>query len=151
MSKAGSPNQAHSKSAAEPEIRTAFANDDQAIRIEPYLHATGMAHPPLAARLDSLAQTTLSTKRALVHGDVSPKNILDGPDGPVFLDAECAEAGLFAMDYLPPERFPLWKTDQREVAPDRGGEVLVDPPLQKLRLRRGRAGRREEATARPRA
>jgi aminoglycoside phosphotransferase (APT) family kinase protein len=90
----------HSKSAAEPEIRTAFANDDtfEAIRIEPYLRATGMAHPPLAARLDSLAQTTLSTKRALVHGDVSPKNILDGPDGPVFLDAECAWFGDPAFD-----------------------------------------------------
>ena len=30
---------------------------------------------------------------ALVHGDVSPKNILVGPDGPVFLDAECAWYG----------------------------------------------------------
>jgi hypothetical protein len=26
----------------------------------------------------------------LVHGDVSPKNILIGPQGPVLLDAECA-------------------------------------------------------------
>ena len=90
----------HSRSAAEPEMRTAFANDDtfEAIRIEPYLRATGMAHPPLAARLDSLAQTTLSTRRALVHGDVSPKNILVGPDGPVFLDAECAWFGDPAFD-----------------------------------------------------
>ncbi len=30
---------------------------------------------------------------ALVHGDVSPKNVLLGPDGPVFLDAECAWYG----------------------------------------------------------
>ncbi len=33
---------------------------------------------------------TLAAKMALVHGDVSPKNILVGPKGPVFLDAECA-------------------------------------------------------------
>jgi hypothetical protein len=34
----------------------------------------------------------------LVHGDVSPKNILLGPDGPVLLDAECAWYGDPAFD-----------------------------------------------------
>jgi aminoglycoside phosphotransferase (APT) family kinase protein len=33
-----------------------------------------------------------------VHGDVSPKNILCGPHGPVFLDAECAWYGDPAFD-----------------------------------------------------
>ena len=33
-----------------------------------------------------------------MHGDVSPKNILRGPDGPVFLDAECAWWGDPAFD-----------------------------------------------------
>ena len=41
---------------------------------------------------------TAATKKALVHGDVSPKNILIGPDGPVFLDAECAWYGDPAFD-----------------------------------------------------
>ena len=36
--------------------------------------------------------------QALVHGDVSPKNILIGPQGPVFLDAECAWYGDPAFD-----------------------------------------------------
>ncbi len=90
----------HARSAADPNIPAAFANDDtfEAIRIEPYLRATGRAHPELAARFDALAQTTLTTKRALVHGDISPKNILQGPDGPVFLDAECAWFGDPAFD-----------------------------------------------------
>ena len=90
----------HARSAADPALPLAFANDDtfEAIRIEPYLRATGRAHPELAARFDELAQTTLTTKRALVHGDVSPKNILEGPDGPVFLDAECAWFGDPAFD-----------------------------------------------------
>jgi aminoglycoside phosphotransferase (APT) family kinase protein len=35
---------------------------------------------------------------ALVHGDISPKNILVGPVGPVFLDAECAWFGDPAFD-----------------------------------------------------
>ena len=33
-----------------------------------------------------------------MHGDVSPKNILVGPQGPVFLDAECAWYGDPAFD-----------------------------------------------------
>ena len=33
-----------------------------------------------------------------MHGDVSPKNILRGPAGPVFLDAECAWWGDPAFD-----------------------------------------------------
>ena len=31
---------------------------------------------------------TAATREALVHGDVSPKNILAGPEGPVFLDCK---------------------------------------------------------------
>ncbi|HEY6518982.1 MAG TPA: aminoglycoside phosphotransferase family protein [Roseiarcus sp.] len=90
----------HARSAADPNIPAAFANDDtfEAIRIEPYLRATGRAHPKLAARFDELVHITLTTKRALVHGDISPKNILQGPGGPVFLDAECAWFGDPAFD-----------------------------------------------------
>ena len=90
----------HSRSADDPNIAAAFANDEtfEAIRIEPYLRATGRAHPELAARFDELASTTLTTKRALVHGDISPKNILQAPAGPVFLDAECAWFGDPAFD-----------------------------------------------------
>jgi hypothetical protein len=38
------------------------------------------------------------TRLAMIHGDVSPKNILIGPEGPVFLDAECACIGDPAFD-----------------------------------------------------
>ena len=44
------------------------------------------------------SSTTAATRHALVHGDVSPKNILVGPDGPVLLDAECAWYGDPAFD-----------------------------------------------------
>jgi aminoglycoside phosphotransferase (APT) family kinase protein len=90
----------HARSAADPSLPSAFANDEtfEQIRLEPYLRATGRAHPDLAARLNGLADATLHMRLALVHGDVSPKNILHGAAGPVFLDAECAWFGDPAFD-----------------------------------------------------
>jgi fructosamine-3-kinase len=70
----------------------------EAIRLEPYLRATAARHPDRAAALLALADATAATRRTLVHGDVSPKNILVGPDGPVILDAECATWGDPAFD-----------------------------------------------------
>lgn len=69
-----------------------------AIRLEPYLEATAQRHPDLSDALRRLVAVTASTRRVLVHGDVSPKNILVGDKGPVFLDAECATFGDPAFD-----------------------------------------------------
>jgi aminoglycoside phosphotransferase (APT) family kinase protein len=90
----------HAASANNPVIAAEFASDEifHAIRLEPYLLATARQHPDLAGKLEALAARTAATKRALVHGDVSPKNILIGPSGPVFLDAECAWYGDPAFD-----------------------------------------------------
>lgn len=90
----------HAGTAGRDEVAARFATDASfhAIRLEPYLLATARAHPGLAARLEALALTTANTRLALVHGDVSPKNILCGPGGPVLLDAECAWYGDPAFD-----------------------------------------------------
>ncbi|MEU1479996.1 aminoglycoside phosphotransferase family protein [Streptomyces sp. NPDC005760] len=90
----------HAASAGEAALAAEFATDDNfhALRIEPYLLATAAAHPGLAGTLRSLADRTARTRLALVHGDVSPKNILVGPSGPVLLDAECAWYGDPAFD-----------------------------------------------------
>lgn len=90
----------HAATAGNAEVASRFATDETffAIRLEPYLLATARAHPELANELESLAETTAGEKRALVHGDVSPKNLLIGPQGPVFLDAECAWYGDPAFD-----------------------------------------------------
>ena len=69
-----------------------------ALRLAPYLLATAVRHPDLAERLRALALRTGNTRLALVHGDVSPKNILVGRHGPVLLDAECAWYGDPAFD-----------------------------------------------------
>lgn len=90
----------HSVTAQSRNLPHLFATDDifHAIRIEPYLLATALAHPDMAAKLNALAKRTERTKLALVHGDVSPKNILIGPVAPVFIDAECAWFGDPAFD-----------------------------------------------------
>jgi aminoglycoside phosphotransferase (APT) family kinase protein len=90
----------HSATAKDPTIAENFASDHifHAIRLEPYLLATARRHPDIAPQLQSLTERTATTKRALVHGDVSPKNILISPAGPIFLDAECAWHGDPAFD-----------------------------------------------------
>jgi len=90
----------HSATAGSRDLARRFANDAtfHSIRVEPYIEATARVHADLAAPLMRLAEDTLSAKRTLVHGDVSPKNILVGPAGPVFLDAECAWFGEPAFD-----------------------------------------------------
>jgi aminoglycoside phosphotransferase (APT) family kinase protein len=90
----------HAGTAHDASIAAAFPTDRifHDIRLEPYLEATARAHPDRAAALHRLVEVTAATKLALVHGDVSPKNILVGPGGPVFLDAECAWYGDPAFD-----------------------------------------------------
>lgn len=90
----------HAATAGDADIAQRFATDGifLPIRIEPYLLRTADAHPDIADRLRELADITSTTRKALVHGDVSPKNILIGPTGPVFLDAECAWYGDPAFD-----------------------------------------------------
>ena len=90
----------HAATADRPDIAARFPTDAlfQAIRLDPYLVTTAKAHPDLARQLLALVATTGSTRRVLVHGDFSPKNILVGGEGPVFLDAECAWYGDPAFD-----------------------------------------------------
>jgi fructosamine-3-kinase len=90
----------HAKSAFDPKIAETFATDRlfYALRIEPYLLAAAEKHPEAAPHIKEIAERTLSAKIALVHGDVSPKNILIGRTNPVFLDAETAWFGDPAFD-----------------------------------------------------
>jgi aminoglycoside phosphotransferase (APT) family kinase protein len=90
----------HAFTANRADLAEQFSTDSffHALRLEPYLEATARRHPDRADALLGLASITASTRRALVHGDISPKNILVGPRGPVFLDAECAWFGDPAFD-----------------------------------------------------
>ena len=90
----------HAASAGREEIARLFPTDEifHAIRLEPYLVATAERHPDLRERILFLSNRTANKRLTLVHGDVSPKNILVAPQGPVFLDAECAWYGDPAFD-----------------------------------------------------
>jgi aminoglycoside phosphotransferase (APT) family kinase protein len=90
----------HAETARDPAIPGLFPTDAifHDIRLAPYLEAAAQRHPDRAEALKRIVATTAMTKRALVHGDVSPKNILVGPRGPIFLDAECAWFGDPAFD-----------------------------------------------------
>lgn len=90
----------HAATAYQPAIAAQFPTDSffYSLRLEPYLEATAAHHPDLARALLKLIDATSHSKHVLVHGDVSPKNILAGPKGPVFLDAECAWYGDPAFD-----------------------------------------------------
>ena len=90
----------HAATADDADLAARFATDDNfyAIRLEPYLVETSRVHPALASSLLATVERTANTRRVLVHGDVSPKNILVGPNGPVLLDAECAWFGDPAFD-----------------------------------------------------
>ena len=90
----------HAHSAARPELAAEFDTDAIFfdIRLQPYLLATAQRHADLAPALERLVAVTQAHAVALVHGDVSPKNILIGPRGPVLLDAECAWWGDPAFD-----------------------------------------------------
>lgn len=86
---------------ARPDLAARFATDAlfDALRLDPYLRECARHDTALAPALERLIATTATTREALVHGDVSPKNILVGTDGePVILDAECAWYGDPAFD-----------------------------------------------------
>lgn len=90
----------HSATANSSADRNAFATDAmfRALRIDPFLLYVAQKDAETASVLYALADDLAARKLALVHGDVSPKNILVGKDGPVFLDAECAVYGDPAFD-----------------------------------------------------
>lgn len=90
----------HAGTAGKPELAKRFAYDRNffELRLDPYFGAAARAHPDCASVLQQLSADTAARQLALVHGDISPKNILVGRSGPVILDAECAWYGDPAFD-----------------------------------------------------
>ena len=85
----------HAASSAPGFNRAPFANHDDfhAIRIEPYLLYTANTHSDLAPQFHAMADALHRSGKVLIHGDVSPKNIMFRDHVPFILDAECATMG----------------------------------------------------------
>jgi 5-methylthioribose kinase len=90
----------HATTAHSPELAKRFANDEHfmALRLDAYLLHAGHANPDVAERLGELVEGVRAARIALMQGDISPKNILHGPETPVFLDAETTCYGDPAFD-----------------------------------------------------
>lgn len=90
----------HAASSSPTFDRAAFHNRDDfhALRIEPYLLFTAARHEAVSRQLKLLAKGLYAADQVLIHGDVSPKNILLRAGHPIILDAECATMGDPAFD-----------------------------------------------------
>lgn len=90
----------HGETAGREDIARDFRNGPQfhALRVDAYLLYTAAKHPDVAPVIRSMAKNLSVAHIALMQGDVSPKNILCGPDGPVFIDAETSCYGDPAFD-----------------------------------------------------
>ena len=74
----------------DPKVQARFetTKNFHQLRIEPYLLTTGQRHPDLEACFIAESNRIESTRRCLVHGDYSPKNLLIAQDRFVILDCE---------------------------------------------------------------
>lgn len=90
----------HGSTAGGGDLSERFSNMTQfrALRLEPYLAYAAEKNPDVSAPLQALMDGIIGSRIALMQGDVSPKNILHGPETPVFLDAETACYGDPAFD-----------------------------------------------------
>jgi aminoglycoside phosphotransferase (APT) family kinase protein len=90
----------HGFTAYDDRVRRTFAAQWPLIegRIEPYHRTVALRHPDLAERIDEEVERLLATRRCLVHGDFSPKNLIAYPDRMVMLDFEVAHWGDPAFD-----------------------------------------------------
>jgi 5-methylthioribose kinase len=69
------------------------------LRLDPYYRTAALRCPELREELESLVQRTIAVaQRSLVHGDLSPKNVLVTSEAPVLLDWEVIHVGDPAFD-----------------------------------------------------
>jgi len=90
----------HARSHSQSAVRDQFQSLDnfKQLRISPYIDHLKDKHPQIAENLKRASLCLASCSNCLVHGDLSPKNILVGPERIVLLDCEVAWFGDPAFD-----------------------------------------------------
>lgn len=90
----------HSATAGDTSSARRFGTEAlfRALRVDPYFGAAARARPEVAGALGRITTDLLSTRCAVVQGDMSPKNLLVSERGPVLIDAETAWWGDPAFD-----------------------------------------------------
>ncbi len=88
---------------SEPEAFPQLVGDREAfdqLRVDPFYRTVMARLPDVASDVERYAETMLATRRCLVHGDFSPKNVLIDPDGDGVwvIDLEVAHIGDPAFD-----------------------------------------------------
>jgi 5-methylthioribose kinase len=83
----------HAHTATDDHIRDVFGNDApfEQLRIEPYHKTVAERHPDVAPRIEIEIERLRKTKKTLVHGDFSPKNVL--------LDDTAGGSDLWLIDF----------------------------------------------------
>ena len=90
----------HRETAGKPEVATRFADVEafDQLRVDPYYRTVMRRRPALADAIGGYVDRMLRTRRCLVHGDYSPKNVLVGREQSWVLDFEVAHVGDPAFD-----------------------------------------------------
>jgi len=85
----------HAASANSAVLRDRFAMQTafHALCVEPIFRRIALEIPNQAARLTEVTEGLATTRLALVHGGLTPDNVLVGPRGPILIDADCAHYG----------------------------------------------------------
>lgn len=90
----------HATTAQSPSVAQHFAQPAayRALRLAPAFGRIAAAHADCAPQLQRIEAELAAAQIAVVHGDLTPENVLSGPRGPVLIDADCAHHGDPAVD-----------------------------------------------------
>jgi tRNA A-37 threonylcarbamoyl transferase component Bud32 len=94
----------HAASANSLSVTERFASREpfRTLVAGPLLTRAAAAAPDCTARIEAIGQSLAATRFALVHGALTPDNVLVGPRGPVLIDADCAHSGDPVFDVASP-------------------------------------------------
>lgn len=90
----------HTRTENDQAVARRFADDEafEQLRVDPFYRTVARRRPELAGHVLGYVDRMLGSKRCLVHGDYSPKNVLCGDSEIWILDYEVAHMGDPAFD-----------------------------------------------------